>query len=292
MNYNFEIGILALLVAINASLPGLFLVLRGVAMMSDAISHAVLFGIAVLFLYTQNLNSPLLLLGAALSGLLTVFGVEILINTQRIKKDAAIGLIFPFLFSVGVIIISTCARNVHLDTDMVLLGEITFAPFSRLLINGIDCGPYALWIMSIILTINMLFVSMFYKELVLTIFDPKAAILLGFSPTLLYYLLMGLTSITAVASFNIVGSVVIIALMIIPPATAYLLTTRLYKILAISCLISCSSALLGCIGAYQWNVSIAGMISTVSGCIFAFVIIGQFIRGRSYTCFFKKNNNS
>src|SRR5260221_5607357 len=143
-----EIVMIAILAAVTCCLPGVFLVLRGVAMMSDAISHAILLGIVVMFLLVQSLTSPLLIVGASLSGILTVLCTEMIIKSKRLKQDAAIGLVFPLFFSVGVILVSQCARNVHLDTDMVLLGELAFAPFNRLVLQGIDCGPSALWVMS------------------------------------------------------------------------------------------------------------------------------------------------
>src|SRR3989344_6639955 len=138
-----ELVLVAIVTAIACALPGLFLVLRGVALMSDAISHAMLLGIILMFLVIHNLNSPLLLLGAALAGLATVLVTELLIGTHKVKKDTAIGLVFPAFFSLGIVLITLYARDVHLDTDMVLLGELAFVPFSRLIIAGYDCGPYA-----------------------------------------------------------------------------------------------------------------------------------------------------
>ena len=172
---HLELMLIAVLTAITCVLPGVFLVLRGVAMMSDAISHAILLGIAGMFLVVKKLDSPLLIIGAAAAGVLTVVCTELIIKSKRLKQDAAIGLIFPFFFSLGVILISYYARNVHLDVDMVLLGELAFVPFNRLLIAGIDCGPYALWVVSVALLINAAFVRFFYKELVLTTFDATLA---------------------------------------------------------------------------------------------------------------------
>jgi manganese/zinc/iron transport system permease protein len=131
---------IACLVSVACVLPGVFLVLRGVALMSDAISHAILLGIVVSFFLVGNLHSPLLIVGATLSGLLTVFLTEWVIHTRRLKEDAAIGLIFPIFFSIGVILISKYAGHIHLDTDAVLLGELVFAPFRAYII--MDDGYY------------------------------------------------------------------------------------------------------------------------------------------------------
>ena len=268
MNMHLELISITCLVAVSCALPGVFLVLRGVALMSDAISHAILPGIVLMFLLVHNLASPLLMIGAVGAGLLTVFMTEQLIHTNRLKKDAAIGLVFPLFFSVGVILISQYARNVHLDMDMVLLGQLPFALFNRVTIYGIDCGPYALWTMSCIVLINIVFISLFYKELTLTTFDQTLAHLCNFSPILLYYGLMTITSITAIGGFDIVGAIVVVALMVTPAATAYLCTYQLRIMLYLSVLFGLLAAVGGCIMAHIFDVSIAGSAATMSGIIF------------------------
>ena len=135
-----EIQLIASLVAITCAIPGVFLVLRRMAMMSDAISHSILLGIVLAFFAVHDTSSPILIIGAALSGVLTVSLVEALNRTKLVKEDAAIGLVFPVLFSIGVILIARYARSIHLDVDAVLLGELAFAPFDRLVINGADLG--------------------------------------------------------------------------------------------------------------------------------------------------------
>ncbi|MBI2485429.1 MAG: metal ABC transporter permease, partial [Deltaproteobacteria bacterium] len=135
---HLEIQLIAAVVAVACALPGSFLILRRMAMMSDAISHAILLGIVLAFFVVHDLSSPLLIISAALTGLITVSLVEILNRTGLVREDAAIGLVFPVLFSIGVILISRYAGDVHLDTDAVLLGELAFAPFDRLIIWGHD----------------------------------------------------------------------------------------------------------------------------------------------------------
>jgi len=273
-----EIVVIAILAAVTCCLPGVFLVLRGVAMMSDAISHAILLGIVVMFLFIQNLTSPLLIIGASASGVLTVLCTQMIIKSKRLKQDAAIGLIFPLFFSIGVILVSQFARNVHLDSDMVLLGELAFAPFNRLVVQGIDCGPYALWVISAALMINVLFVRLFYKELVITTFDATLATMTGFCPALFYYALMVITSITAVATFDAVGSIMVVALMITPPATAYLLTQRVIDMLILSVFFAIMSAILGYVIASYADVSIAGSIASMTGVFFVLALISRSIR--------------
>ncbi len=268
-----QIILIASLVAIASVLPGVFLVLRGVALMSDAISHAILLGIAGMFLIVQQLESPWLIIGAALAGIATVVLTEAIVQTQCLKKDAAIGLVFPLFFSLGIIIISQYARNIHLDMDMVILGELAFAPFNRLILYNIDCGPFALWSMGIIALLNITFVTLFYKELQLTTFDSSLAHILGFTPTFVYYGLMIVTSITAVGAFDAVGSIVLVALMITPPATAYLLTNRLPSMIGMSIIIGILSTISGYIFAHHFDVSIAGSMATMNGIIFLLALL-------------------
>lgn len=265
---------IACLVSIVTSLPGLFLVLYDSALMSDAISHAILPGIALMFLWVGNLDSPLLLLGAASAGILTVISTQLLIQTNRIKKDAAIGLIFPLFFSIGVIIITLFARNVHLDVDMVLLGELAFAPFNRLFVAGRDIGPSALWITGVELIVVATLIYALYKELVIATFDRDYAKILFFRPQGIYYFLMAITSIVAVAAFDNVGSIVTVALMITPAATAFIMVRELHHILYLTIIIAISSAIIGYSIAALGDVSIAGAIALSNGIIFMVAFIG------------------
>jgi len=215
-----EIQAIAVVVAVACALPGVFLVLRRMVLMSDAISHAILLGIVVAYFITRDMSSPFLVFAAAATGLLTVVLVELINRTRLVREDAAIGLVFPLLFSLGVILISRYAGNVHLDTDAVLLGELAFSPFDRLVWFGYDFGPKALGVMTGILALNILFITIFYKELKLTAFDAGLAAALGFSPALINYALMSLVSLTAVGAFDAVGSILVVALMVAPPAAA------------------------------------------------------------------------
>jgi manganese/zinc/iron transport system permease protein len=263
-----ELLAIALAAAIACSLPGVFLLLRGVALMSDAISHAILLGIVGMFLLVQQLHSHWLLWGAAAAGMATVWCTEQLIQTGQLKKETSIGLVFPLFFSIGVILISLYARNVHLDSDMVLLGDIAFSPFHRLQIGEYDMGPYALWQLGVVVFLNLSLITLFFKELRMVTFDPEYAQVSGFSPIRMHYLIMFLTSITAVAAFDIVGSIVVVALMITPAATAFLLTKQLRNMIALSLLFAGLAALLGCVFAFVCDVSIAGSIAMVAGFIF------------------------
>ena len=263
----FEIQLIASMVAVACALLGVFLVLRRMAMMSDAISHTVLLGIVIAFFITRSITSPLLVIGAALMGVLTVSLVELINRTRLVREDAAIGLVFPAIFSIAVIMISRFAGDVHLDTDAVLLGELAFAPFNRLHILGLDI-PEALVTTSGILLINIIFIVLFYKELKLATFDAALAAALGFLPAVIHYALMALVSLTAVGAFDAVGSVLVVAFMIAPPAAAYLLTDRLSRMLIYSALIGVISAVSGYWLAHALDASIAGSMATMTGVLF------------------------
>jgi manganese/zinc/iron transport system permease protein len=264
-----EIQLIALVTAVACSLVGVFLVLRRSALVSDAISHSILLGIVAGFFLTGDVTSPLLVVGAAVTGLLTVTLMQLLERTGLVREDAAIGLVFPALFSLGVIGIARYADQVHLDVDAVLLGELAFAPFDRLVFWGWDWGPTSLVIMGTILVVDALAVTAFWKELKLSTFDPALAVALGFAPGLVHYGLMALVSATAVGSFNAVGSILVVALMIAPPATAYLLTDSLGRMVALAAGAGAGAALGGYWLSYALDASIAGSMASVAGLLFA-----------------------
>lgn len=268
-----EIQLIASLVAIACAIPGTFLVLRKMAMISDAISHSILPGIVIGFFITQDLNSPVLILLAALTGIITVVLVEYIQKTGLVKEDTAIGLVFPTLFSIGVILIAKNANDVHLDVDAVLLGELAFAPFDRLLISGIDVGPKSLWIIGCILIISIALLLAFFKEIKVSTFDAGLAASLGFSPAVMHYGLMSVSSITTVGAFDAVGAILVVALMIAPAATAYLLTTNLKRMLIYAVCFGIFSAISGYWLAHWLDASIAGSITTMLGLLFLAVYL-------------------
>ncbi len=273
MSPQIEIQIIAVLTAAACALPGVFLMLRRMSLMSDALSHAILPGIVIAFLFTHSLSSPILVLGAALAGVVTVLLVESLVKTALVKEDTAIGLVFPALFAIGVILVSMHAGNVHIDTDAVLLGELAFAPFDRLVVGETDLGPRGVWLMSAILVVNFAFIATFFKELKITTFDAGLAAAAGFAPAVMHYALMSLVSITAVGAFDAVGSILVVALFIAPPASAFLLSDRLPAMLGISAGLGAISALLGYQAARAFDTSIAGSMAVASGVIFGLAVL-------------------
>lgn len=268
-----EIQLIACIVAVACAIPGTFLVLRKMAMISDAISHSILPGIVIGFFLTEDLNSPWLILLAACSGILTVVLVEYIQKTGLVKEDTAIGLVFPSLFSIGVIMIAKNAGDVHLDVDAVLLGELAFAPFDRMIISGMDMGPKSLWVIGIILIVTLILLFAFFKELKISTFDKQLAATLGFSPIIMHYGLMTVASVTTVGAFDAVGAILVVALMIAPPAMAYLLTKDLKRMLLLACLFGIIGAILGYWVAHWLDASIAGSITTVLGVLFLLIYL-------------------
>ena len=268
-----EILAIAVAAATACALLGTFLVLRRLAMLSDAISHAILPGSVVAFFLTGDLASPWLVIAAALTGVVTVALVESLTRTRRLKEDAAMGLVFPALFSLGIVLITRYAGNVHLDVDAVLLGELAFAPFDRLIVGGTDIGPRGLWLMGGIMVIDLALVLLFFKELKLATFDAGLAASLGLAPALVHYGLMTMVSVTAVGAFDTVGLILVVALMIGPPAAAYLLTDRLGVMLGLAALLGAVSAASGFWLANLLDASIAGCIAVGVGVVFTVVFL-------------------
>lgn len=273
MSPQLEIQLIAMIVAVTCALPGAFLVLRKMSMMSDSITHTILLGIVLAFFMTHDLSSPLLILGAALMGVVTVWLTELLGRTRLLAEDAAIGIVFPLLFSIAIILITRYAGSVHLDTDSVLLGELAFAPFDRMVVAGMDIGAKAIYTTGALFLINLAVIIIFFKELKVATFDPMLAAVLGFAPALVHYGLMTLVSLTAVSAFQAVGSILVVAFMIGPPVTAYLLTDDLKWMLILSGLIGATNGILGYQAAALLDVSIAGSMAVMTGIVFLLVFI-------------------
>lgn len=304
------------LIAVSGALLGTFLLLRGMSLTSDAISHTVLLGIVVAFILMgsvfgqhPDLSSVWLIVGAAAAGVATVLLTELIYRSGLVKQDAALGLAFPLLFAIAVILVSRVVSDVHLDEDSVMVGEIGVAwantnshclsGCESVTINADDpraeltrqctncrdlgisprddkaefteictnCGQYSpaqawqagftkqepalvFWpksitVMAVMTLLTLLAIILFYKELKLSTFDPTLAAALGFRPTLLHYGLMVLVSLVAVGAFDAVGSILVVAFFIIPPAAAYLLTDRLPRMLVYSSLIGAAGAYTG-----------------------------------------------
>lgn len=237
--------LMCFLVALPCSQLGAFLVLRRMSLVGDAISHSVLPGIVIAFFFVGNLASPWLLIGAAFAGLLVTVLIEQIHQRTRIKQDSAIGIAFTSFFALGVVLLAVFLRNVHLDQQCVLEGQLgDILNYERVLILGYEV-PRPLVLMSIVAGVTSLLIFIFYRVLVLSSFDAGLAASFGYRPGIVHYALMAFLSIVVVAAFQAVGAILVIALLIIPGATAYLCTHRLKAMLWLSALHAFLSSVAG-----------------------------------------------
>ncbi|EHL10251.1 hypothetical protein HMPREF9625_01251 [Oribacterium parvum ACB1] len=264
---SYESYFVLLITAVACAVLSPFLVLRKLSMVSDAISHSVLLGIVIAFFIVKDVGSPFLIVGAATFGVITVFAVELLSGTGLVKNDDAVGIVFPMFFALAVVLITKFARNVHLDTDVVLMGEVIIAPLNRIEFMGIDL-PKAFVQMGILLVINLLFVIIFFKELKVTTFDRGFATLAGFSSAALFYALMTLSSFTAVTAFDAVGAILVVSFLITPGAAAYLISKDLKVMIAISVGYAVINSIIGYVFSLLMNVSMSGMTAAAAGVTF------------------------
>jgi manganese/zinc/iron transport system permease protein len=260
------------LVGLAAAPPGLFLVLRGTAMLTDALSHSIVLGIVLVWLLTGAVSGPVQLLGAALTGVATVALTGALQRTRLVAADAAIGLVFPAMFAAGVLLINLFARDVHVDADTVLLGEIALVWLETVPVAGVEV-PVSVLTLACVLGVNLGFVALFWKELVLGSFDPALAAALGLRPGLLHQGLLVLTAVTAVAAFEAVGAILFIAFVVVPAAAALFLTERPARALGLAMALAVLAAGLGQGLAFRLDVSIGGMMAVAAGGLFALVLV-------------------
>ncbi len=271
---DFWIILTASLVALCCAIPGCFLVLRRMAMFGDAISHAVLPGLVVAYLISGSRASSVLLLGAAITGLLVTFIIEFIQKKMRVQNDAAIGITYTFLFAVGVILISLFAGQTDLDQECVLYGEIAFVPFDTITLDsGLLLGPRQVWIAGGMLLILLVILRIGYRGLYLTTFDAGYASTLGVSVMLWHYVLMGMVSLATVVSFESVGAIMVIAFLVGPAATAALFAKRLPWMIAIAASIGVLSSIFGYFLAVVLNASVSGSIAVMIGVIFALALL-------------------
>lgn len=265
-----QILYILLVVGISCSLIGTLLLLKANLMVADAISHTILLGIVVAYYFTNDLSSPYLIVGATIFGVITVLAIELLEKTGRMQSDAAIGLVFPLLFSMAVIMISKYYTNVHLDIDMVLLGQVELAPLKQVVVLGFQLSQ-ALFIGLIILMINIIFIAISYGALKIRLFDETFARSIGLGVALLDIILMTLVSLTAVASFESVGSILVISLMAAPAMTARCFTNKFSTLMLGASGVAVISTITGYYLGIYFNTSISSMVAVCGFGIFLLV---------------------
>ncbi|HBF02690.1 MAG: metal ABC transporter permease [Limisphaerales bacterium] len=280
--------LMGFLINLTCGLIGNYLILRRMALIGDAISHSVLPGMAIAFLVagawqlpiaTEGTPSPVpeglphgmaMVIGAGIAGIVTSLIIEWIHQKSRIKQDAAIGITFSTLFALGVVIISLYADKVDLDADCVLHGEIAFIPLEPFLTIGTHpIAPAPVVQMGVVAILTALGIGLFYKELLVSSFDPGLAHATGIRADWIHYGLMIWLSVVVVSAFESVGAILVIAMLILPGASASLLSQRLHIMLAWSSLHALLSSLIGLHLAIWWDTSIAGsMVVAGSGLFF------------------------
>lgn len=268
-----------ILCAVAASLLGNFLVLRKTSLLGDAISHAVLPGLAAAFLITGSRHSLPMFVGAALVGVLTAAMTQWIRDSGKVDEGASMGVVFTTLFALGLVMIVRAADQVDLDPGCVLYGAIELTPLDTVRIGRIEV-PRVVITLGLVNALNLAFVVVFFKELKLTSFDPAYADAVGFGSQVLHYCLMTLVAITAVASFESVGNILVVAMFIVPPATARLLTNRMGAMVWYSALIGAASAVVGhwsAVAIPRWfgfsSTTTAGMMAVASGVFLTLAIL-------------------
>jgi manganese/zinc/iron transport system permease protein len=263
-----------ILCAVAAALLGNFLVLRKMSMLGDAISHAILPGLAAAFLLSGSRSSLPMFLGAVIVGVLTALFTEWIRGFGKVDEGASMGVVFTSLFALGLVMIVQAADHVDLDPGCVLYGAIELTSLDTWTIAGRPV-PRVVVVLTIVLAINLAFVVVFFKELKISSFDPSLATTTGFHAGLMHYALMTLVAVTAVASFESVGSILVVAMFVVPSAAAYMLTDRLARMIVLSVVLAALAAVLGHIGAMvvpAWfgyrSTTTAGMMAVAAGLIF------------------------
>ncbi len=269
------IALMGFFVSSACGVVGCFIILRRMALIGDAISHSILPGIALAFLVTSSRGSLPMVIGAVLAGMAAVVLIELIQRKCRVKSDAALGVVFTTLFALGVILITVWADHVDLDADCVLYGEIAFVPLTeKMSLAGVVIAPVPVVRMAIVLMTLIACIAYFYKELLVTSFDPVLANTLGIRSWIFHYGLMIALSITIVGAFESVGAILVIAMLIFPGATASLLFQRLPAVLIASVVFSFLYAIGGLHLALWLNCSIAGAMAVVGMLLFCCVWIG------------------
>ncbi len=238
----------SIMVGIICGVIGCFIILRGMALMGDAISHAVLPGVHLLYARRQ------FFFGAVFTGILTALGIGYVSQNSRIKNDSAIGIVFTAFFAVGIILITLVKSSS--DLYHILFGNV-------LAVRSSD-----MWITLVIGVMILTAVFLFYKELLITSFDPTMAAVYGLPNRLIHYFLMTLLTMVTVASLQTVGIILVVAMLITPAATAYLLTDRLWVMIYLSAFLGALSAVVGLGLSYTYNLSSGAAIVLVATILF------------------------
>ncbi len=273
------IASIGLIVALSSALIGNYLVLRRMSMLGDAISHSALPGIVIAFLISGSRDSFALTIGALIAGVVTTVLIEFIHRRTIVKVDAAIGIVFSMLFAIGVLLLEF-APHTDLDPDCVLFGQLEYLgvyagsdPLQSLLASPqfqLLAGVFAL---------TVLLIALFYKELLVSSFDPLLAGAQGFRPTFIHYAMMCILSLIVVSAFEAVGAILVIAMLILPAASAHLVTNRLLHMILVSVVHALISTIGGVHLAIWLNCPTSACMVLVGAALFA---IAWFIHSRPF----------
>lgn len=314
--------LLGVLVVSMCGLIGNFLILRRMALLGDAISHSVLAGIAVVVVAPMmiklgghvHVSSTTMFIGAMVAGVFTTVLIEMIHRYSRVKQDAAIGIAFTSLFALGVVLISLKVNKSHIDAECVLYGDMTHViaekertpvddelasklgnlPLSAAFLERTRPGEYKLVTypgvirMGIILLVVIGLMWVFYKELLVSSFDPGLASSLGINATVVHYALMAVISLVVVAAFESVGAILVVATLILPGATAHLLSSRMKMIFILTVVHAILCSLVGYHISVWLDCSVAGAMVVASAGLFGLAwllgphdgLLGKWIRQR------------
>lgn len=246
--------ITSVVVGIICGVIGSFIILRGMALMGDAIAHAILPGVAISYILGVNY-----FYGAVVVGVLTALGIGLISEKSRIKSDAAIGIVFSAAFAVGVILISTAKSAI--DLTQILFGNVLYVRTTDM------------WLTIIIGVILLLIVVIFFKELLISSFDETMAKVYGLKTRFIHYGIMVLLTLVTVASLQTVGVILVVSLLITPASTAYLLTNRLSTMIVLSSTFGALSSVIGIYFSYVYNLPSGPVIALAATAIFLVALI-------------------
>lgn len=256
MNYTFlqKALITSVIVGVTCGIIGSFITLKGMSLMGDAISHAVLPGVAISYMMGINF-----FYGAVVTGLLTALGINYIDQKSRVKADSAIGIVFSAFFAVGVILIQKAQSAI--DLTSILFGNI---------LTVSDTDQY----MTMVVGVSVIFiVLLFYKELLITTFDPTMARAYGLPVDLINYGIMILLTLVSVVSLQTVGVILVVALLITPASTAYLLTNDFSKMILLSALIGAIAATAGLYFSFLYNLPSGAVIVLAAATMFVLALL-------------------
>ena len=265
--------VISIVTAVACALCGCVLLVNRNSMVSEGISHSVLPGMAVAFFWWRDYESLWLIVSAAGCGLLLVWLSSWLSRTGRVQPDAALGIVFSTMFILGVVFVSLMLRNTHFHADCIIDGNLALASVRQLKVGGVAIGPSAFYTMLGCLVVLLLWLLVPYKELKLSLVDRHLATRFRLRPEILLFVSLTLVCLTVVVSFRIAGSVLIVAMMIAPPAAAWFLSRHFGQFLMLAVGLAIISSVMGFYASKPMSIAPTGPIAAASGFVFLLTLL-------------------